>query len=115
VRTSFQIITVPTTSVGGIRRQQTRPASKKLSSQQLFKLPPRSVTGLRAAARVFGSAPEVAFGSAVAISEDLALTNCQWSATKGAYAWVLGKREHHGLELVAANYDGDRCVIGSAA
>ncbi len=115
VRISFQIITVPDDISWRYPPDMPTeaPATKKLSSQQLFKLASRSVYWVESRSQSFGSAPEVAFGSAVAISEDLALTNCHVVGDgKAALRLGSGKTESTtDVELVAANYDGDRCVI----
>lgn len=55
------------------------------------------------------------YGSAVAISEQLALTNCHVTRGSGAQLTIgTGKADETGeAELEAADFDADRCVIRS--
>jgi len=86
----------------------------RVSPQTLFKLASQSVYWVL---KPDSSGPLVSqsgiFGSAVAISEDLALTNCHVMAGAGDNA-TLGSGDQGAVsqvELVAANYQTDRCVI----
>jgi serine protease Do len=115
VRTAFQIITVPDDIAW--RSQPTMAAElatdKKLSAQELFKQVAPSIYWLESRTTAFGSAPVVTYGSAVAITEDLALTNCHVVGTgKESLRMGGGKSEiATDVELVAANFDTDRCVV----
>lgn len=115
VRTAFQIVTVPDDIAW--RSQPTMAAElaadNKLSAQELFKQLAPSVYWLESRTTSFGSAPAFAYGSAVAISEDLALTNCHVVGIgKESLRLGAGKNEvATDVELVAANFDSDRCVI----
>jgi S1-C subfamily serine protease len=115
VQTAFQIITVPDNI--SWRHSPDMPAEvssdKKLSPQEMFKQTSRSVYWIESRSEEFGRPPRIAFGSAVAISDELALTNCHVVGDgKAALRLGSGKTEiATEVELVAANYDADRCVV----
>lgn len=115
VRTAFQIITVPDDiswrHVPDMPPED--PASQKLSSQELFKQSSRSVYWIESRSQDFGTAPRIAYGSAVAITDELAMTNCHVVGDgKAALRLGSGKAETAtDVELVAANFDSDRCVV----
>ncbi len=90
-----------------------KPDSHKLSSQELFKLAARSVYWIESRSQDYGNAPRTVYGSAVAISDELALTNCHVvGGGKAALRLGSGKTEATTeVELVAANYDADRCIL----
>lgn len=88
----------------------------RVSPQKLFKLASQSVYWVL---KSNSSGPldsgAVVYGSAVAISEDLALTNCHVMAGAGEDAQI-GSGDQGSVSqaiLVAANYALDRCVIKS--
>ncbi len=115
VRTAYAILTVPDQISWRYPPEMNKeiPADKKLSTQELFKRASRSVYWVESRSQDFGSAPQVVYGSAVAISEDLALTNCHVVGTgKDALRLGSGKSDiATDVELVAANFDQDRCVV----
>jgi S1-C subfamily serine protease len=110
--TSYSIVAVP----DGISWQHPPqmnaeiPVDRKLSSQDLFKQVSRSVLWVERAAHAGGG---TAFGSAVAISDDLVLTNCHVVGT-GKEPLRVGDTEQNlteSVELEAADFDADRCVL----
>jgi S1-C subfamily serine protease len=110
--TSYSIVVVP----DGISWQRPPemnaelPVDKKLSSQDLFKQVARSVLWVEREAHAGGS---TAYGSAVAISDDLVLTNCHVVGT-GKEPLRVGDSEQNvteNVELEAADFDADRCVL----
>jgi len=84
------------------------------STQALFRQASESVYWIRSrAVRRDTGAQGESFGSAVAISDDLALTNCHVIGSTEAEA-VLGSdgsTEPQPVEIVAANIEADRCVV----
>jgi S1-C subfamily serine protease len=89
-------------------------ADTKVAPQNLFKLASRSVYWVVATIS-YGplESQTVIFGSAVAISENMAITNCHVVARAGSSA-AIGSSDQKQVaeaELVAANYETDRCVI----
>ncbi len=84
-------------------------------ARDLFKLAAQSVYG------VVGRLPPgpdgksgVAYGSAVAVTDKLAITNCHVveSAGEEIYIGAAGTDTTERARLVAANYLADRCVLG---
>jgi serine protease Do len=112
--TSYSIVTVP----DGIIWRHPPPMSgeiptdKKLSSQEIFKQVSRSVLWVESEVRDF-AARSTKYGSAVAISEDLVLTNCHVVGTgKGPLRVGDDKQDvSEDVELEAADFDADRCVL----
>jgi S1-C subfamily serine protease len=86
---------------------------KTWSTQDLFKQLAPSVYWLESRYTTFGTPPETTYGSAVAITDELALTNCHVvGSDKKTLRLGGGKSElATDVELVAANFDADRCVI----
>ena len=110
--TSYSIVAVP----DGIRWQRPPqmnaeiPVDKKLSSQDLFKQVSRSVLWVEREVHAGGS---TTYGSAVAISDDLVLTNCHVVGS-GKEPLRVGDTEQNlteNVELEAADFDADRCVL----
>jgi S1-C subfamily serine protease len=91
-------------------------AEAKLSTRDLYKLASQSVYWVlnRKSSGGLDSSASI-FGSAVAISEDLAVTNCHVMVGAGDNAEIGtgDKGDVSPVELVAANYVADRCVIRS--
>ena len=88
--------------------------SSRTSAPNIFKLASQSVYWIsRRSSAGTANAPAVVYGSAVAISEDLALTNCHVIAGAGEDA-VIGSAnsaERAPAIVVAANIEADRCVV----
>ena len=88
---------------------------EKPSTQTLFKQLSESVYWVRnAPANQYVDSP-IRYGSAVAISDELALTNCH-VAEGGGGALTIGTGkadEQADVEIVAADLDADRCVLKS--
>jgi len=89
-------------------------ASGKRTTQNLYQLASQSVYW------VMGKLPpgpngksSSAYGSAVAITDRLAITNCHIVETAGEeiYMGASGAESVEQARLVAANYEGDRCVL----
>jgi S1-C subfamily serine protease len=61
-----------------------------------------------------GDTGQRVYGSAVAITEELALTNCHVIANAGEEIYLGSGSTEAGeqLSVVAANYEADRCVVG---
>jgi S1-C subfamily serine protease len=110
--TSYSIVAVPD-GISWRRPPQMNaeiPADNKLSPQDLFKQVSRSVLWVERAVHAGGS---TTYGSAVAISEDLVLTNCHVVGT-GNETLRVGDTEQNlteNVELEAADFDADRCVL----
>ena len=88
---------------------------EKPSVQTLFKQLSESVYWVRnAPANQYGDSP-ILYGSAVAISDELALTNCHVAEGGGGALTIgTGKADEQAeVELVAADLDADRCVLKS--
>jgi serine protease Do len=86
------------------------------SAQELFHEAARSIYWVQSIEGAKSSSePITRYGSAVAISDELALTNCH--VTRGSAAQLTigsGKADEIGeAQLVAADFDADRCVIRS--
>jgi len=84
------------------------------SARNFFKLASKSVYGL--AGRVqdgSGATRGVVFGSAVAITDKLAITNCHVLVNAGdnIYLGAGGSDESEQARLVGANFEADRCVV----
>lgn len=77
-----------------------------LVSQSVYLVSSMNSTGLL-------KSEKVSFGSAVAITEELALTNCHVVAMagNGSSIEIVDQGKSDQAELVAANYESDRCVI----
>ena len=113
--TSYSIVTVP----DGIswrhppQMNAEIPADRKLSSQDLFKQVSRSVLWVGRELHDPVAARSITYGSAVAISEDLVLTNCHVVGT-GKEPLRVGDDQQavtEDVELEAADFDADRCVL----
>jgi serine protease Do len=109
---SYSIVAVPD-GISWRRPPQMNaeiPADKKLSSQDLFKQVSRSVLWVEREAHAGGS---ITYGSAVAISENLVLTNCHVVGTGKETLRVGddGQNLTENVELEAADFDADRCVL----
>ena len=113
--TSYSIVSVP----DGIswrhppQMNAEIPADRKLSSQDLFKQASRSVLWVERGLHDSLSARSSAYGSAVAISDDLVLTNCHVVGT-GKEPLRVGDDQQavtEEVELEAADFDADRCVL----
>jgi S1-C subfamily serine protease len=113
--TSYSIVTVP----DGIswrhppQMNAEIPADRKLSSQDLFRQVSRSVLWVERELHDSVSARGTAYGSAVAISEDLVLTNCHVVGS-GKEPLRVGDDQQavtEDVELEAADFDTDRCVL----
>ena len=92
------------------------PAKTRPSAQELFNQAAKSIYWLESVEGGQGSMDRTThYGSAVAISEELALTNCH--VTRGSAAELTigtGKDDETGeAELEAADFDADRCVVRS--
>jgi S1-C subfamily serine protease len=106
--TSYSIVTVP----DGISWRHPPPMSgeistdKKLSSQEIFKQVSRSVLWVESEGRDF-AARSAKYGSAVAISEDLVLTNCHVVGTGTGSLRVGDEKQDvsEDVELEAADFD----------
>jgi S1-C subfamily serine protease len=89
-------------------------ADAKLSTKQLFRLASQSVYWIlnRMSSGPLASSSNL-FGSAVAISEELAVTNCHVMVGAGDNAEIGSgdQGEVSPVELIAANYVADRCVV----
>ncbi|HEV3019472.1 MAG TPA: trypsin-like peptidase domain-containing protein [Burkholderiaceae bacterium] len=90
-------------------------ADSRPSAQNLFKVASQSVYGVvgRLASRSDGK-PAAMYGSAIAVTDKLAITNCHVIEAAGEEIY-LGTGTAEAVEkarLVAANYLADRCVIG---
>jgi len=85
----------------------------KITTQELFKKASKSVYWVRSDSTAFGATKRRIYGSAVAITEDLALTNCHVVGSgKDQITMGTGEAEETAeAELVAADFDADRCVI----
>ena len=84
------------------------------TTQNFFKAVSKSVYGLTGKLRdASGNSRGVVFGSAVAITEKLAITNCHVLADAGEsiYLGAGGSEDAEQAKLVGANYEADRCVI----
>jgi serine protease Do len=85
------------------------------TAQNLFKRASQSVYGVlgRLAPRADGKAQAV-YGSAIAVTDKLAITNCHVIEAAGEEIYIgTGTAEAaEKARLVAANYLADRCVIG---
>jgi serine protease Do len=90
------------------------PASGKTTTQNLFQVASQSVYW------VMGKLPpgpngksSGMYGSAVAITDKLAITNCHIVEAAGEeiYLGASGTESVEQARLVAANYEGDRCVL----
>jgi serine protease Do len=84
------------------------------TAQNFFKVVSKSVYGLAGKRQdASGNVRGVAFGSAVAITSKLAITNCHVLADAGEniYLGAGGSDEPEQAKLVGANYEADRCVI----
>ena len=110
--TSYSIVAVPD-GISWQRPPQMNaeiPVDKKLSSQDLFRQVSRSVLWVEREVHAGGS---TTYGSAVAISENLVLTNCHVVGT-GKEPLRVGDTEQNlteNVELEAADFDADRCVL----
>jgi len=85
------------------------------NARNFFKLVSKSVYGL--AGRVqdaSGATRAVLYGSAVAITDKLALTNCHVLADAGEEIFLSagGSEQPERAKLVGASYENDRCVVG---
>jgi S1-C subfamily serine protease len=113
--TSYRMVTVP----DGISWQHAPPmseeipADRKLSSQELFKQVSRSVLWVESEAHDWAGTESVSYGSAVAISEDEVLTNCHVIGTGQETIRVGDDKQTvtENVELAAADFDADRCVL----
>jgi S1-C subfamily serine protease len=113
--TSYSIVTVP----DGIswrhppQMNAEIPADRKLSSQDLFKQVSRSVLWVERELHDSVTARGITYGSAVAISEDLVLTNCHVVGTGNEPLRVGDDQQAvtEDVELEAADFDADRCVL----
>jgi S1-C subfamily serine protease len=110
--TSYSLVTVPDGISWRSPPQMNAeiPADKKLSSQDLFKQVSRSVLWVE---RGVPAGESSAYGSAVAISENLVLTNCHVVGS-GKEPLRVGDDQQsltEDVELEAADFDGDRCVL----
>jgi S1-C subfamily serine protease len=88
-------------------------ASGKASGQGLFRQASQSVYWVVQRSASWGQEARTAYGSAVAISENSALTNCHVVAGADAEI-VIGSTqpaEQDSAELVAADFEADRCVL----
>jgi S1-C subfamily serine protease len=112
---SYSMVAVP----DGINWQHRPPMSeeiptdRKLSTQELFKQVSRSVLWVESEAHDWAGTENVRYGSAVAISEDQVLTNCHVVGT-GKEAIHVGDDKQdvtEDVELAAADFDADRCVL----
>ena len=110
--TSYSIVTVPDGISWRSPPQMNAeiPADKKLSSQDLFKQVSRSVLWVE---RGVPTGESVAYGSAVAISENSVLTNCHVVGSGKEPLRVGDDRQSltEDVELEAADFDADRCVL----
>lgn len=91
-----------------------RPPQGKLSTQDLFRLAAPSVYWLVAGPwPAAGKSAGTTYGSAVAISEDMAITNCHVLGRAGQEATIgSGDQEEVArAEVVAMNLELDRCVL----
>lgn len=114
----YSTIAVPDTIEWRNRPEMPEAFSAKTppSAQELFKQAADSIYWVKS---VEGGGRDsdraIHYGSAVAISEDLALTNCHVTRGSGAQLTIgTGKADESGeAELEAADFDADRCVIRS--
>jgi serine protease Do len=94
--------------------QEIAPGSRT-STQSLFKTASQSVYGVmgKLPAGADGRSARV-YGSAVAITDKLAITNCHVVEAAGEeiYLGAAGSESVEQARLVAADYEADRCVIG---
>lgn len=89
-------------------------AGTESSTQSFFKAGSQSVYGLTGKLRNnMGRSHGMTFGSAVAIGEKLAITNCHVLKDAGdeIYLAASGAEESEQARLVGADYTADRCVI----
>jgi S1-C subfamily serine protease len=88
-------------------------SDRRDSVQEIFKVASQSVYWILRRTPSSSGSQSVVYGSAVAISEDLALTNCHVIGGPGDDA-ILGSgnsADQSAVELVAANVEADRCVV----
>ena len=112
---SYQMVTVPD-GIDWRRRPAMSPevpAERKLSSQELFKQVSGSVVWVESETKDWAAGKSTSYGSAVAISDDLALTNCHVLGSGQGTLRVGADKENstEDVELAAADFDADRCVL----
>jgi serine protease Do len=84
------------------------------TTQNIFKSLSKSVYGLKGVLKDdSGRSRGVVFGSAVAITDKLAITNCHVleNAGEAIYLGAGASEEPEQAKLVGANYEADRCVV----
>ena len=89
-------------------------ASSRPTTQNLFQLASQSVYGVvgKLPAGANGRGGSV-YGSAVAITDKLAITNCHVVEAAGEEIYIGASAEAvEQVKLIAANYEADRCVVG---
>jgi S1-C subfamily serine protease len=89
-------------------------AAGESKTQNVFKAVSKSVYGLTGGRQDdSGQSRRVVFGSAVAVTNRLAITNCHVleGAGEDIYLGAGGTEETERAKLVGADYEADRCVI----
>jgi S1-C subfamily serine protease len=112
---SYQMVNIPD-GIDWRRRPDMAPevpAARKLSSQELFRQVSGSVVWVESETKDWAAGKSTSYGSAVAISDDLALTNCHIIGSGQGTLRVGGDKQDstEDVELAAADFDADRCVL----
>lgn len=111
----FEVVSVPDPI--DWRRPPARPAEvpedQKLTPENLFRQVSGSVLWVESRRQEFGPGAGVRYGAAVAIGENEALTNCHVVGSGKATLRVGAGADDvsDDVELAAANFDTDRCVL----
>ncbi|WP_162918771.1 S1C family serine protease [Taklimakanibacter deserti] len=111
--TNTQTASLPTWSPRMVRKPSQVNQADPLRAAEIFRLVSPSVY-LVVAGRQDGQG-EVSQGSAVAVSDNFALTNCHVVAGQDAIALSVNGERFFSVVVAAADSEGDRCILKSTS